>query len=124
MRKKVIVGIMSVLLIMMLSACSEDNKVKTEGSSKNISEVEDQSNGVSLSMDSHNTNDEQNDSTKVENNSTKMDDLIGEHADIKDSLNKDMQDEDDTNNDGTLIYTTVNGHGDQATGTLKELLNK
>lgn len=120
MRKKVIVGIMSVLLIMMLSACSEDNKVKTEGSSKNVSEVEDQSNGVSLSMDSHNTNDEQNDSTKVENNSTKMDDLIGEHADIKDSLNKDMQDD----IDDTTVYTTVGGHGDQATGTLKELLNK
>ena len=57
-------------------------------------------------------------------NSGKMNDLVGEHADINNSLNKDMQDEDDTNNDGTLIYTTVNGHGDQATGTLKELLNK
>lgn len=124
MRKKVIVGIMSVLLIMMLSACSGDNKVKKEGSSKAVSGVEEQNNGVSVSLDSPSTNDEQNDSTKVENNSTKMDDLIGEHADINNSLNKDMQDEDDTNNDGTLIYTTVNGHGDQATGTLKELLNK
>ena len=117
MRNKVIVGIMSVLLIMMLSACSGDNKVKKEGSSKAVSGVEEQNNGVSVSLDSPSTND-------AKRNSGKMNDLVGEHADINNSLNKDMQDEDDTNNDGTLIYTTVNGHGDQATGTLKELLNK
>lgn len=113
MRKKVIVGIMSVLLIMMLSACSGDNKVKKEGSSKAVSGVEEQNNGVSVSLDSPSTND-------AKRNSGKMNDLVGEHADIKDSLNKDMQDD----IDDTTVYTTVGGHGDQATGTLKELLNK
>ena len=38
MRKKVIVGIMSVLLIMMLSACSGDNKVKKKVLLKRLAE--------------------------------------------------------------------------------------
>ena len=47
-----------------------------------------------------------------------MDDLVGEHADIKDSLNKDMQDD----IDDTTVYTTVGGHGDQSNGDVKRII--
>lgn len=118
MRKKVIVGIMSVLLIMMLSACSGDNKVKKQGSSKSISEVGDQRSGVSLSADSSNSKDN-------DKKSRDMNDLMGDHDNINDSLNGDIQKNyDNAGSSGTVIYSTVDGHGDKATGTLKELLNK
>lgn len=119
MKKKLVLGIFVVLLAMMFTGCSGDNKVEVKNSSKDSSEIKDPDKNISLNLDLSGIDD-------MKKSASGMDELIEEYKNIKSGLDKSKEDIKDeiNNNDKSVKNNTVLGHEDKVTGTLKELLNK
>ncbi|GAA0070701.1 hypothetical protein UT300003_22250 [Clostridium sardiniense] len=119
MRKKIVFSLFVVVLAMMFTGCTGDNKVESKSSSENSNEIKDSGKNVSLNIDLSGIDD-------VKKSASGMDELIEGYKNIESGLNKNKENIEDKlkNNNKSVKNNTVLGHEDKVTGTLKELLNK
>lgn len=119
MRKKIVCSLFVVILAMMFTGCTGDNKVESKSPSENSNEIKDSGKNVSLNIDLSGVDD-------VKKSASGMDELIEGYKNIESGLNKNKENIEDKlkNNNKSVKNNTVLGHEDKVTGTLKELLNK